>query len=147
MMHTKEGLKKVGFTEKSKDVMGVCKKFEAVTKSDTTLKEDLGVCVRCKKNKATLVFTESVLNYIHGFKENICQECYDKMSEETPLYKKAFKEGKEKTKDEIIKMIEDVFEKREPRLIEGTNDGFVLDDEEEFKDEILTKIKELKNGD
>ncbi len=33
-------------------------------------------CVKCKDRKAIIVFSESVMNHIHGFQQKICRECY-----------------------------------------------------------------------
>ena len=66
-----------------------------------TEKKDLGICVKCKKNKATIQFTEGAMAFAHGFVENICQNCYDKMQKETPLYKKAVKERNAEVKQAI----------------------------------------------
>ena len=51
-----------------------------------------GLCSRCKKNKATIKYTDSYLSFAHGFIENICQECYDKMKEESPWYQQGRKD-------------------------------------------------------
>jgi protein-arginine kinase activator protein McsA len=53
--------------------------------------KDLGICVRCKKNKATLTYTDNVLSFVHGFKERICQECYDNQMRESNWYKQGLK--------------------------------------------------------
>ncbi len=45
------------------------------------------LCQKCKKNKATIEYTEGVLAWSHGFVEYICEDCYDKMQKATPLYK------------------------------------------------------------
>ncbi len=72
-----------------------------------TEKEDLGICVRCEKNKATIQFTEGAMAFAHGFVENICQNCYDKMQKETPLYKKAVKERNAEVKQVIEEWLDD----------------------------------------
>lgn len=54
----------------------------------------LGICQRCKKNKATIEYTEGALAFAHGFVEYICKECFDKMQKATPLYKRGFEDGK-----------------------------------------------------
>jgi protein-arginine kinase activator protein McsA len=37
---------------------------------------DMGLCTRCKKNKATITFANSILDWTHGFAEYICKDCY-----------------------------------------------------------------------
>ncbi|MEK6881571.1 MAG: hypothetical protein AABY22_18255 [Nanoarchaeota archaeon] len=70
--------------------------------------ESLGVCIRCGINEATLVFTESTLAYVHGFTENLCQQCYDKIQKEDPLYKLATSDERKR----ISKIIDKEIEKR-----------------------------------
>ena len=77
--------------------------------------KDLGICVRCKKNKAKLVFTESALSYAHGFVENICQECYDKMQKAHPLYKMGWEEANQR----FFKMIEEMLVKNDEFVAQG----------------------------
>ncbi len=36
-------------------------------------------CKICKKKKAELTFSESTMDFIHGFKKRICKECYKKI--------------------------------------------------------------------
>ncbi len=50
------------------------------------LKED-NICVRCKKNKATLIYTNNQMDFIHRFTEKIYQECYDTQMKESNWYK------------------------------------------------------------
>lgn len=59
------------------------------------------ICQRCKKNKATIRFTEGALAYSHGFIEDICKKCYDKMQRATPLYKKAINDFAERIKEYV----------------------------------------------
>ncbi len=54
--------------------------------------EELGICTRCKKNKATLQYAEGTMAVVHDFVENICQECFDKQQKASPLWKKATEE-------------------------------------------------------
>ena len=63
------------------------------------------ICERCKKNEATLTFTDSLMSFTHGFKEEICQECYNKQEKESNWYKEGLKVGKQEATNEIIKMI------------------------------------------
>jgi hypothetical protein len=58
----------------------------------TIPKVDDGLCSRCRKNKATINYTDSIMSYTHGFIERICQECYDKMKHENNWYKAGRKE-------------------------------------------------------
>jgi len=67
----------------------------------TIKKVDDGICSRCRKNKATINYTDSIMCYTHGFIENICQECYDKMKHKNTWYK----EGKKETLDKVKKLI------------------------------------------
>jgi hypothetical protein len=61
-----------------------------------------GLCVRCKKNKAVMKYADGYLEMAHGFIENICQECYDKMKERNPWYL----EGKQLAFEKVLKIIE-----------------------------------------
>jgi superfamily II helicase len=54
--------------------------------------KELGICVRCKKNKASMTFAQSALDFAHGFTERICQECYDEMMKESNWFKEGKKE-------------------------------------------------------
>lgn len=65
-----------------------------------TKEKDLGICKRCKKEKAVLIFAESFFHFSHGFTENLCQECYDKMQREHPL----FQQGQLASQDKIDKL-------------------------------------------
>lgn len=67
-----------------------------------TLKED-DICVRCKKNKAILIYTNSQMDFIHGFTENICQECYDKQMRESGWYK----QGRQEATQDFLNLIND----------------------------------------
>lgn len=51
-------------------------------------------CTRCKKNKATITFANSMLDWTHGFAKRICQECYDKQMKASEWYKQGYKDGK-----------------------------------------------------
>ena len=42
--------------------------------------KQIKLCSRCKQNPATIKYTASVTDFTHGFIENICQECYDKVN-------------------------------------------------------------------
>ena len=59
----------------------------------TIPKKNDGLCVRCHKNKATMDYANSVLEWSHGFGERICQECYDKQKHENTWYKEGYKTG------------------------------------------------------
>ena len=48
------------------------------------------ICVRCKKNKSTMDYCESVSDYAHGFIEKICKECFNKQKVESPLYQEVY---------------------------------------------------------
>jgi len=56
------------------------------------------ICVRCKKNKATITYANSILDWTHGFAQRICKECYDKEKRSNTWYKEGRKESIE---DEI----------------------------------------------
>lgn len=56
------------------------------------------ICERCKKNEATIGYTESILSYSHGFVEEICKECYNKMMKNSEWYKQGFENGKRRKK-------------------------------------------------
>ena len=64
------------------------KKRELEEKYNPTIpRKNDGLCVRCRKNKATITYTNSILDWTHGFVEHICQECYDKQKKENSWYK------------------------------------------------------------
>ena len=63
--------------------------------------EEMGICVRCKKNKATINYTDSVLSYTHGFVEKICKECYNKIRDNNTWYQQGIQEGKQETLDKV----------------------------------------------
>jgi len=68
-----------------------------------TLKEN-DICTRCEKNKATLIYTDSQMDFIHGFTEKICQECYDKQMKESNWYKQGIQSERARIKEEIKKL-------------------------------------------
>ena len=96
-------------------------------------KED--ICGRCKKNKATIDFTESSLHFSHGFIERICKKCFEKIQKEHPLYKKAYKQGQKDLYEHYFKGI------KNPMIIGGEYAKKVIKD---LDDEILPKKKEDK---
>lgn len=51
------------------------------------------LCSRCKKNKAKITYALSFLDWTHGYSEEICQGCYDKIMKNNPWYKQGFKDG------------------------------------------------------
>jgi hypothetical protein len=61
------------------------------------------ICSRCKKNKATMQYAESVMDFTHGFVENICDECYEKQKKANPWYKS----GREDMLKEVEKAIDE----------------------------------------
>lgn len=79
-----------------------------VVESDEEI--DDGLCQRCKKNKATINYTDSIMSYTHGFVEHICQECYDKIKHENTWYK----EGRKETIREFEEWVDDKW--KNPKL-------------------------------
>lgn len=59
---------------------------------DSKVKE-IKICSRCNVNPATMQYTNSIMDFTHGFVENICQECYDKQMRKNPWYKKGKQEA------------------------------------------------------
>lgn len=53
----------------------------------------LGLCSRCKKNKATLTYAESMTDFTHGFSQEICQNCYDEIKHANIWYQGGRKEA------------------------------------------------------
>jgi len=112
------------------------------------------LCERCKKNKATITFTESVLNWLHGFKEEICQECYDKQMRESNWYKIGLKEGRQIERDEIKKRIEElIFSMQRSRDCFGYKEHKVITTNliykypiEEPKTKDMIKLKDFAMG-
>ena len=43
-------------------------------------------CVKCKKRKAVISYSEGALSFSHGFVDEICRECYIELIEKE-LYK------------------------------------------------------------
>ena len=62
--------------------------------------KDLGICNDCKKSKADITFSDSVMSFTHGFVTYLCRPCYIKrikkelvsvkknLAEQTKLLKK-----------------------------------------------------------
>lgn len=97
------------------------------------------LCVRCKKSKATLTYSNSQMDMIHGFTERICQECYDKQVKESNWYKQGFKEGKQETETKILGIIDRKRFISTPR--DTFNQGYARA-VQEIKKELTQKIKE-----
>lgn len=109
------------------------------------------MCIRCKKNKAIITFTEGALSYAHGFKEEICQGCYNKIMKESNWYKEGyqaglnslqnksrklcFEEGKTQEQDRILELIDRKIFGYESE--EGTHDF--------ISEGILKVLKDLKS--
>ena len=83
------------------------------TEKNKIIEEDLGICVRCKKNKATMKFTQSITDFTHGFVENICQECYHKIRDSNTWYKEGIIKGIQSQKQKIIEEIEKMIKEQE----------------------------------
>lgn len=72
----------------------------------TTLKKQLEIkkldkCFKCKKRKARVNFSRSIMDFTHGFTTKICRQCYIKELEETnKINNKMIKEQKEDIKNE-----------------------------------------------
>jgi len=49
----------------------------------TISKKDDGLCTQCRKNKATINFAQSVLDWTHGNVQMICVGCYKKKLKDT----------------------------------------------------------------
>jgi len=67
-----------------------------------------GLCVRCKKNKATLQYAQGYLEATHGFIEYICQECYDKIRDNNPWFQEGIQKGRQIERDKIILKIKEL---------------------------------------
>ena len=84
--------------------------------------KDLGICQRCKKNKATIQFAEGSLALSHGFVEYLCEDCYKKMQREHPLWKVAVDERNSEVKQAIEEkfalLIYDFDKEKDIRMIE-----------------------------
>lgn len=66
------------------------------------------LCVRCKKNPATMTYAVSVTDWTHGHGERICQECYDKQKKESAWYI----EGKKCAMQEEMKFLRSLLQTR-----------------------------------
>lgn len=66
---------------------------------------DYGLCQKCKKNKATITYANSILDYTHGFSESICQGCYDKIKKDNTWYKEGREECRKEFMQEEIKFL------------------------------------------
>ena len=108
-------------------------------KTEKELKEeDLGICVTCKKNKATMTFCESSLHFSHGFKQNICESCFKKIQKAYTLWKVAVDERNTEFKHAIEKFD---YAKWVMHVIERKTDDF--DDvnvNNRFRVELLQKL-------
>ena len=70
------------------------KRKEIEDKYNPTIpKSKPGYCERCKFNKATINYTDSVMSFAHGFVEHICGDCYNKEKHENTWYKEGYKDG------------------------------------------------------
>jgi uncharacterized protein YwgA len=85
---------------------GVCK--ETKQNEHTPADPIIGLCVRCKKKKSTITYADSILSYSHGFSENICKTCYNKIRDENPWYKDGLKAGKQEAFKEVERMIDEL---------------------------------------
>jgi len=72
-------------------------------------KEDLGICIKCNKNKATIRFTNSVTDFAHGFINNICQQCYDEIRNKNPWFKEGEIIGREEQKKKDVKIVDEIY--------------------------------------
>jgi len=70
-------------------------------------KKEKDLCVRCKKNKATITFTNSMTDYIHGFTERICKQCYIKIREKNTWFQEGEIIGREEQKKDVLKLIDE----------------------------------------
>jgi hypothetical protein len=75
---------------------------ELADKYNPMLRVNGKLCSRCQKNRATVNYANSILDWNHGFGERICQTCYDKIKHENSWYK----EGRKDMYDEVITMID-----------------------------------------
>jgi len=58
-------------------------------------------CEICEKREGVLDYSESVIDYTHGFKRNICRECYiEILKKQLVKIKSGLKEQKELLKKE-----------------------------------------------
>jgi len=69
-------------------------------------KEPIRFCSRCKKNKATITYANSVMDFAHGFSERICQTCYDNQKKANGWYKA----GRVEAIDEEIKFLDSLLQ-------------------------------------
>ena len=69
-------------------------------KENISKRKENKICSRCKKNKATINFTQSIMDFTHGFVEHICQECYNKIRDNNPWYKEGKKQAEQEFKTE-----------------------------------------------
>jgi len=70
-------------------------------------KKEKDLCVMCKKNKATITFANSTMDYIHGFASRICQQCYDEIRNKNPWFQEGKIIGREEQKKEVLKLIDE----------------------------------------
>jgi hypothetical protein len=94
----------------ARDVKKTMEQLEIERKYNPTIKKiDNGLCARCHKNKATITYAESVLNWSHGYSELICQECYDKIKYDNTWYK----EGRKDAIKEEVKFLKTLLQTKE----------------------------------
>lgn len=91
--------------EELKEMMKLTEEEKEICRQSLAESKEQKVCVRCKKNKATMTYANSQLDAIHGFTQEICQECYDKQMKESGWYKA----GKEQAKQDERKRADDFY--------------------------------------
>jgi hypothetical protein len=105
---------------------------EIEEKYNPTIKKiDDGLCQRCRKNKATINYTDSIMSYTHGFVEHICKSCYDKIKKSNIWYKAGRKE--------MLKEVKKMIDKMDFKLLIQPNDDFWI------KNKIKQGLKELED--
>jgi uncharacterized membrane-anchored protein YjiN (DUF445 family) len=117
------------------------------------IKED--ICEICKKNKATINYANSPLDFAHGFVRRICKSCYNKIMKDNEWYKcgvkntvRAIKEIARQYRNDILKIPVHTLKKNKKGHSKTPEDMRQICAEafDNFMKEIqVKKIKEKKN--
>lgn len=119
---------------------------KAKPKEKTNIPKYKELCVRCNKNKATITYATSVLDWSHGYGERICRECYDKQKEESPWYI----EGRNDRIDEEILFLKSMLQTKGQKALsqartQDTGRATIPDMYDRKIKERINQLEEIKN--
>lgn len=70
------------------------------------MKPKKGKCSVCGKEKDIMTYADSIMDYVHGFKKEVCEECADKLMKDSPLYQRGRRDGISEERQRLLRMIE-----------------------------------------